>query len=169
MNLSFLPGDLHLTQNAEGFFTITAAGKQILLTKSESYAIHKFHTLRIELEHRFPARELTAETKAELLLSEVAESVLREPRMRQPKTRIATGVLFEVEAALRSYCDAVLESDLSEYSHDNYIRGADNFVRWLKGEFDPGSRVAPYKGRKKDSVSSVSVETPNPDDRRKTP
>jgi hypothetical protein len=152
VNLSFLPGDLHLTQNEKGIFILTMAGKEILSTKSEPYAIHKFHSLRIELEHRFPARELTAETKAELLRNEVVGSILRQHRTGEQKTsavvsRVTTTVLFEVQAALRSYCDTVLNSDLSEHSQADYITGADNFVRWLKGDFDPGSRVV--RGRKK--------------------
>jgi hypothetical protein len=57
MNLSFLPGDLHLTQNAEGFFILTMAGQKILSTKSEPFALAKFHALRTELENKFPTQE----------------------------------------------------------------------------------------------------------------
>lgn len=153
MNLSFLPGDLHLTQNTKGLFIVTMAGREIVSTKSEPYALHKFHSLRIELEHRFPARELTTEDKAELLRNEISDSILRQHRTGEKhsavRARIATAVLFEVEAALKSYCDTVLSSDLSEHSQADYITGADNFVRWLKGDFDPGSRVAAYRVRKK--------------------
>jgi hypothetical protein len=147
MHLSFLPGDLHLTQNEKGLFVVTMAGKEILSTKSEPYALHKFNSLRIELEHRFPAQELTAETKAELLRNEVADSIFRQQRKPVVNARIATTVLFEIETALRSYCETVLDSDLSEHSQADYIHGADNFVRWLKGDFDPGSRVRPYRSK----------------------
>jgi len=150
MNLSFLPGDLHLTQNAEGFFIVTLAGEKILSTKSEPFALAKFHSLRTELENRFPTRELTAEEKAGLLRNEVTDSILRENRIGEAKkpaasARISTATLFEVQAALRSYCAAVETSDLSQSSQATYINMADNFVRWLKGDFDPGSRLAPYK------------------------
>jgi len=151
MNLSFLPGDLHLTQNAQGFFVVTKAGEKILSTKSEPYALAKFHALRVELENRFPARELTAEEKAELLRNEVTGSVLRIGEQKKPaaSARISTATLFEVQAALRSYCAAVETSDLSQSSQAIYINGADNFFRWLKGDFDPGSRLAPYRVRRK--------------------
>jgi hypothetical protein len=149
VNLSFVPGDLHLTQSDDGLFILTIAGKKILSTKSEPYALHKFNTLRTELEHRFPARELTAETKAELLRNEVAASVFREERPVLPTAQVATPTLFEIETALRSYCETVLKSDLSDHSKADYINGADNFVRWLKGDFDPGSRVARPRRREK--------------------
>lgn len=149
VNLSFLPGDLHLIQSDDGLFILTMAGKKILSTKSEPHALHKFNTLRMELEHRFPAREVSAETKAELLQKEVAASVLDEGRPILPTARITTPALFEIETALRSYCEAVLNSDLAECSKGHYINNADNFVRWLKGDFDPGSRVARPRRRDK--------------------
>jgi len=156
VNLSFIPGDLHLTQSDDGLFILTMAGKKILSTKSEPYAIHKFNTLRTELEHSFPARELAAETKAELLRNEVAASVLREGRPALPTAHIATPTLFEIETALRSYCETVLKSDLSEHSQSDYINGADNFVRWLKGDFDPGSRVS-RKPRKSTNATASKI------------
>jgi hypothetical protein len=151
MNLSFLPGDLHLTQNAEGFFIVTMAGQRILLTKSEPFALAKFHALRTELENQFPTRQPTDEEKAALLRNEVTDSILRVGEQKKPSAsaRISTATLFEVQAALRSYCSSVETSDLSESSQAIYINGADNFVRWLKGDFDPGSRLAPYKVPKK--------------------
>jgi hypothetical protein len=151
MHLSFLPGDLHLSQDAEGFFTLTMAGEKLLSTKSERFALAKFRTLRIELEERFRPREQTAEQKAELLRKEVTDSVLWIGEQKRPVARaqISTGTLFEVQAALRSYCTAVGTSALSEHSQAIYIAGADNFVRWLKGDFVPGSQAAAYKVRKK--------------------
>jgi hypothetical protein len=151
MKLSFPPGDLHLTQNAEGFFIVTMAGEKIVSTKSEPFARAKFHSLRTELENRFPTRDLTAEEKAELLRNEVTDSVLRIGEQKKPaaRARISTATLFEVQSALRSYCAAVETSDLSASSQAIYINGADNFVRWLKGDFDPGSRIAPYRPRKR--------------------
>lgn len=164
MKLSFPPGDLHLTQNAKGFFVVTMAGKEILSTKSEPYALHKFNVLRIELEQQFPTSEPTAETKAELLRKEVAESVTRGHEIGQPhKTRMATPALFEIETALRGYCEAVLTSDLSEHSQSDYINGADNFVRWLKGDFDPGSRVKPYRSKLRRNATRNEVRDPGAD------
>ena len=153
MNLSFLPGDLYLTQNADGFFVLTLAGQEILSTKSERYALAKFRSLRTELEQKFPAQEPTAEGKTELLRNEVADSILRQGMPPEEKKPAASArmspALLEIQAALRSYCTAVQASDLSGSSQATYIDMADNFVRWLRGDFDPGSRVAPYRVRKK--------------------
>jgi len=76
MNLSFLPGDLHLSKNAEGLFVVTMAGQEILKTKSQRSAISKFNHLRSELERKFPAREPTREEKADLLRREINNSLL---------------------------------------------------------------------------------------------
>jgi len=144
MNLSFLPGDLYLTQNAEGFFVVTVAGREILSTKSRRSALGKFHALRAELKKKFPAQEQTPADKAEFLRREVNSSILeKEPSQKKPTARISSDALFEVEAALRSYCTDVETSELSDGSQATYMDMADNFVRWLKGEFSPGSRVSP--------------------------
>lgn len=52
--------------------------------------------------------------------------------------------LSEIESALKEYCNIVLTSDLSGASQAIYIDQANNFVRWLKGEFVPGARVNPF-------------------------
>lgn len=52
--------------------------------------------------------------------------------------------LSQVDAALKEYCQVVLTSDLSAASQASYIDHADNFVRWLRGEFNPGARANPY-------------------------
>jgi hypothetical protein len=59
--------------------------------------------------------------------------------------RISEGALAEVEKALEVYCAVVLHADLSHYSQDSYINNADNFVRWIKREFVPGSRKAMHR------------------------
>jgi glyoxylate utilization-related uncharacterized protein len=45
MNLSFLPGDLHLSKNADGNFVLKMADREILNTKSERSALAKFHSM----------------------------------------------------------------------------------------------------------------------------
>jgi len=52
--------------------------------------------------------------------------------------------MFEIEDALKEYYEAVKTSELSQSSKGSYIDKANNFVRWLRGEFDPGARKAPY-------------------------
>jgi hypothetical protein len=76
MTLSFLPGDLHLSQDEDGFLVVKMAGQEILRTKARRSALAKFNSLRIELEARFPAREPNAEEKAELLQREINDSLL---------------------------------------------------------------------------------------------
>jgi hypothetical protein len=58
--------------------------------------------------------------------------------------RVSPSAISEIDRALKEYCHVVLASELSATSQDVYIYHADNFVRWLKGEFDPGVRVNPH-------------------------
>ena len=67
MKLSFLPGDLHLTQDRDGTYLVTMRGDEVLRTKLEKKAITRFNVLRRELEAQFPARELTPEEKQSAL------------------------------------------------------------------------------------------------------
>ena len=53
--------------------------------------------------------------------------------------------MAELEAAWQEYRATVAASDLSESSQATYIDMANNFLRWLRGDFDPGSRKAPYR------------------------
>jgi hypothetical protein len=73
----------------------------------------------------------------------------------KPPARISTPALSELQAALKAYHSAVETSDLSQSSQATYMDMAENFVRWLKGDFNPGSRKAPYSlKRKKDTIAS---------------
>jgi hypothetical protein len=153
MNLSFLPGDLYLSQNEEGSFVLKLAGQEILNTNSERVALAKFNSLRAELETKFPMREPTAEEKADLLQREIKDSVLQHNFGSRGKDTIAipqlsTTSLLEVETALKAYYAAVETSDLTQSSQATYIDMANNFVRWLRGNFSPGSRKEPYRAKK---------------------
>jgi hypothetical protein len=149
MNLSFVPGELYLRENAEGVFIVTVAGRKVLSTKSRRSALGRFHNLRAELEKKSPAQEPTAADKSELLRNEVSESILTEKTPARTPSRISSDALFEVENAFRAYCADVEESDLSVSSQATYVDMASGFIRWLKGDFSPGSRVLPYRGKKK--------------------
>lgn len=74
MNLSFLPGDLHLAKNADGIFVVTMRGQEVLSTKSQRSALARFNALRAELEKKIPMHVPTAEEKAELLQREINNS-----------------------------------------------------------------------------------------------
>lgn len=76
MNVSFLPGELYLHKAGNGQFIVKMAGQEILSTKSQRVALAKFNALRTELENRFPAREPTAQEKAELLQKEIGNSLV---------------------------------------------------------------------------------------------
>jgi len=76
MNLSFMPGDLHLARNADGMFVVTMRGQEILSTKSQRTALARFNALRAELEKELPMHEPTAEEKAELLQREINNSLV---------------------------------------------------------------------------------------------
>ena len=91
MNLSFLPADLHLSKNAEGFFTVTLAGEEVLRTKSQRSALSKFNALKAELERKFPTREPTADEKAELLQREVNDSLLGHNSLGGRKKKTTAG------------------------------------------------------------------------------
>lgn len=91
MNLSFLPGDLYLSKSEEGLFIVKMAGQVILSTKSQRTALSKFNSLRAELETRFPARELTAEEKAELLQEEIKNSLVGHNSLGGRKKKTTAG------------------------------------------------------------------------------
>ena len=61
--------------------------------------------------------------------------------MEPKQPRISAAALAEVEAALRVYVKAVLDAGYGEMATNLYIDKADYFVRWLKSEFEPGSRL----------------------------
>lgn len=91
MNLSFLPGDLHLSKNGDGVFTITMCGQAILSTKSQRSALAKFGALRAKLEKKFPMREPTSEEKAELLQREINDSLLGHNSLGGRKKKTTAG------------------------------------------------------------------------------
>lgn len=66
---------------------------------------------------------------------------------------VSAVTLSEIESALKAYGDAVFASDLSPTSQGIYIDHATKFVRWIKGEFQPGAYKNAYAlKRKKDVV-----------------
>ena len=88
MKMSFIPGDLHLSKDQRGEYVVTLAGDEVLCTRSEKAAVSRFKHLRTEMESKFPARELTAEEKAEILRLAVADSLVAHNSLggRQKKT-----------------------------------------------------------------------------------
>src|SRR5438270_12211438 len=91
MNLSFLPGDLHLSKNAQGFFVVRMGNQEILSTKSQRSALTKFNSLREELEKKFPKREPSAEEKAALLQREIGDSLVGHNSLGGRKKKTTAG------------------------------------------------------------------------------
>lgn len=60
--------------------------------------------------------------------------------MPEKVTKISPAALREIEAALKTYVDEVIDADLAESTKDTYAYHSTNFVRWLTGDFTPGSR-----------------------------
>jgi hypothetical protein len=91
MNMSFLPGDLHLSQSPNGQFVLRMAGREILSTKSQRTAVAKFNALRSELETKFPARQPSSEEKAKLLQREISNSLLARKKGAKAKKKTTAG------------------------------------------------------------------------------
>lgn len=93
MNLSFLPGDLHLTKVDTGEYVVTLQGKELLRTRVEKKAITKFNTVRKELEAQFPARELTPEQKMKALQKQIMDTKITQTRnsFKPPKKEKVRG------------------------------------------------------------------------------
>jgi hypothetical protein len=67
MNLSFLPGNLHLSKEQDGTYLVTMQGQELLRTRTERKALAKFNALRKELESQFPVRKLGPDEKRVML------------------------------------------------------------------------------------------------------
>lgn len=55
-------------------------------------------------------------------------------------TRISMESLREIEVALGQYRAEVNQASLADNTKDTYLLHANNFVRWLKRDFEPGGR-----------------------------
>ncbi len=78
---------------------------------------------------------------------EQVESLVKMSRSMnaQKATRVSPSAMAEVQSALNDYWADLDASDLSEASKGIYMANADNFVRWMRNDFTPGSRNSPWK------------------------
>lgn len=90
MKLSFLPGELYLSEES-GVFVIQMKEKEILRTHSRKTALSRFNELRRSMEQQFPTREVTPEDKEKLLKGILNEALLADVGRRPPKKRIKPG------------------------------------------------------------------------------
>lgn len=86
-----MPGDLHLNKDVTGEYVVTLAGEEVLRTHSQKAAMSRFKVFRTEMETKYPARELTAEEKAETLRLAVADSLLGHNSLGGRKKKTTAG------------------------------------------------------------------------------
>jgi len=91
MKLRFLPGALFLDKAEDGTYTVTLEGQEVLRTKSQRTAVAQFSKLRQEMETRFPARELTADEKREMLQRLIADSLVGHNSLGGRKKKTTAG------------------------------------------------------------------------------
>jgi hypothetical protein len=78
MNLSFLPGELHLSKTASGDYVIKIQDEEVFTTRNEKKAIIKFNTLRKEMESKFPPHEITPEERKAILQRMIMHQMMGE-------------------------------------------------------------------------------------------
>jgi len=90
VKLSFLPADLHLSEQ-DGEFVVSLQGKEIFRSTHSKKAVNKFNELKKELEDKFPQHKPSAEEIAEVLRKSIADSLVGHnswrPEERNRKTR----------------------------------------------------------------------------------
>jgi len=91
MKLSFLPGNLFLDSTADGWLHVTLDGQDVLKTRSQRAAILKFNALRLELERRFPPRELSDGQKAEIFREILKDSLVQHNSLGGRKKKTTAG------------------------------------------------------------------------------
>ena len=91
MNLSFLPGGLHLEKKQDGSYRVTIQGQEVLNTRSEKKAISEYNKIRKEMESQFPAHELSQEEKTQLLLKYIAQLPRVSPVAKERKKKYVPG------------------------------------------------------------------------------
>ena len=55
--------------------------------------------------------------------------------------KISIEAIGEIRRALEQYNVVVDHAELSESTKNTYLLHAENFVRWLQDDFEPGSRA----------------------------
>jgi hypothetical protein len=82
MRISFVPGELYLTEDANGFYTVTFRGSVILKTKAKKTAMAKYDAIRKELAAQYPTPEFTPQQKEELRRQASLDSMLSHNSLR---------------------------------------------------------------------------------------
>jgi hypothetical protein len=91
VKLSFLPGELHLSDDKHGYFRLTLAGRELLRTRSRRIAQSTFNNLRSEMESRFPPHALSQEEKAQIFRNIVADALVQHNSLGGRKKKTTAG------------------------------------------------------------------------------
>jgi len=86
MFLFFMPGGLQLSRIGDDY-VITIEGEEVQRYMSEKAALKKFHSIRQDMEAKYPATKLTREQKLEALKRLVGDTVLRQVRNSTRKSK----------------------------------------------------------------------------------
>lgn len=92
MKLAYIPGELYLYTDEDGFNCLVLKGEMIGRFRSQKEGIRRFNELRSRLEEGVPKTELSDEEKRNLLVREIGESLTRHNSLRNagPKKRTGT-------------------------------------------------------------------------------
>jgi hypothetical protein len=84
VKLSFVPGDLHLSQENETYI-VTHKNQEVIRTRSQRRAIDAFNKLRQEMQGQFPNQEATPEEMKASFQREIADSIVGHNSVRKHK------------------------------------------------------------------------------------
>ena len=92
MKISYIPGDLHLYTDNDGFCCLVLKGERIGRFRSQKEGIRRFNELRSSFEEKLSRTEMSDEEKRNLLVREIGESLTRHNSLRNagPKKRTGT-------------------------------------------------------------------------------
>jgi hypothetical protein len=87
VRLSFIPGDLYLSEDGN-VFTVTFRGEAVLQTKSKKAALSRYNSLRSQLESLYPLQDITPEEKEERWRIERSDSLVGHNSVRPPRRKV---------------------------------------------------------------------------------
>jgi hypothetical protein len=94
MTLSFIPGDLHLSQGVDGSYVLTHKGEEIYRTASTKSALRRFNQMRTHLAAQFPKAKMSPEEGAAALKREIADKLVGHNSLRPRRKKIASTRTF---------------------------------------------------------------------------
>jgi hypothetical protein len=89
VKLSFIPADLHLSDTEDGQFVVSIQGREVFRSPNRRKALAEFNTLRVDLEARFPAHDISPEERRELLQRFIADALVKHNSLRPEQKKSA--------------------------------------------------------------------------------